>query len=62
MMTISLTLPNGKELLFTKGEGGVEKLFVTEIGEVVVVTSNLVTKFGNVPFVCEYPTKEEKKA
>jgi len=57
-MTISITLPNGKELLFTKGEKGVEKLFITDMGEVVVVTGKTVTKFGNCVYVAEYATKD----
>lgn len=58
-MTISVTLPSGKEILFTKGEKGVTKLFTTTAGEVVVVTGSTVTKFGNCAFICEYTKKAE---
>jgi len=59
-MTISITLPDGKNLLFTKGEKGVEKLFITNLGEVVVVSSTSITKFGNCTYVAEYDKKTEK--
>jgi len=57
-MIITVTL-NGKDLSFTKGKGGVTKLFTTDLGEVVVVTDKGVTKFGNCPFVCEYESKDK---
>lgn len=59
-MTISVTLPSGKELLFTKGQGGVIKLFTTNNGEVVVCTKTSVNKFGNMPFHVEHERDEDK--
>jgi len=60
-MTISVTLPDGKNLLFTKGEKGVEKLFITDLGEVVVISATSITKFGNCQYIAEYDKKEEKE-
>jgi len=59
-MTIVITLPNGKELTFSKGSKGVDKLFVTNLGEVVVVTGKTITKFGGCAYVCEFEKKADK--
>jgi len=58
-MNATITLPSGKELEIVRGEGGVEKLFTSTTGELVVVYSDRVAKFGNYPYVI---TQDRKKA
>lgn len=61
-MNATITLPNGKEIELVKGQDGVEKIFPSDQGELVVVYAERVVKFGNYPYVITQPRKATAEA
>jgi len=57
-MQAKVTLPDGKDVTFTKGKNGVDKLFFAEGKGLVVVTADEVLNFINMPTTMSFERKE----
>jgi len=59
-MEATITLPDGKELIYRKGEKGVDKMFLSkETGALVIVTKDETLSFINYPIAISYQKEIE---